>query len=508
MGPRRVLFATSNGTGLGHLNRAMAVARRLPGEFEASIFTLSQAAPVVARTGFEVDYLASYRRPGSGTDHAWNMRLRGVLSELIADRRPDVIVFDGVHPYRALTHVLSARGAPPSIWMRRPMWRHGSATAPLRRAGAFDAVIEPGELAAAADRGPTVAERGRAVRVDPIVFLDRSELLDRREAAAALGLDPSRRTALVMLGQGGEVDRAVARTLRALTSIPGLQVAALQSSIGPGIEVPPEVVHLDATFPMSRYFEAFDLAVAAPGYNAFHELIAFGVPALFVPMDRNTDDQHARARWAAGEGLGLAVEGAGDAELEARVAELADPGVSGPIRERALAALPGNGAARAADLIRRLAAGESVAPPVRDRGRFNRWLRLAAHPVGPSLPLVAGLGARDLLRNPERRRPYLLLLALGVPDEEVVERVRTEMVARRVPPERVLVVTDSLRFAELRRLGVGFELLPTAGEPGGRPNGPELERMRRRLRLLLHGRRPLRAVSLGELGEELLGLTG
>src|SRR5829696_3914550 len=118
--PPRVLFTTSNGTGLGHLNRAMAIARRLPHGSDVSIFTLSQAAPVVAAAGFDVDYLASYRRPGSGPDRAWNLRLRAVLEELIDERRPDVVVFDGVHPYRALTHVLSRRGAPRSIWCRRP----------------------------------------------------------------------------------------------------------------------------------------------------------------------------------------------------------------------------------------------------------------------------------------------------------------------------------------------------------------------------------------------------
>lgn len=464
------------------------------------MFTLSQAAPVVAEQGYEVDYMASYRRPASGTDRAWNLRLRAVLEQVIEDRRPDLVVFDGVHPYRALTHVLSRPGAPTSVWCRRPMWRRGSATAPLRRAGAFDAVLEPGELAAGEDRGPTVALRGGAVRVDPIVLLDREELLDRDAAATELGIDPTRRTALVNLGQGGEVDHAVARSLAALATQPELQVVALQSSIASGLEVPKGVVHLRATFPMSRYFRAFDLAVSAAGYNAFHELIAFGVPTLFVPMARNTDDQFARARWAASTGSGLAVEGAADPELERRIEELCDADRGAELRAGCELAFPGNGATAAAKLVADMAAGGGHHPGIRERGRLNRWLRLSAHPVGPTLPLVLALGGRDLLRHPERRAPRLVVLAVGVPDDELVRRVSGAM--GRVRPERVLVLTDSLAFAELRRLGVGFERLPS---PSAYHRAGEIVRLRERAAVLLRGRKPLRAVSVGAFGPEVLG---
>ncbi len=503
----RVLFATSNGTGLGHLNRAMSIARRLPDDYEARIFTLSQAAPVVAASGFEVAYLSSYRRPGSGTDRAWNLRLRNVFAEIVGELSPDLIVFDGVHPYRALTHVLSARGAPPSIWCRRPMWRADSSRAALQRSGAFDAVLEPGELAASADRGPTVAERGHALCVDPIVFLDRSELLDRDSAASALGLDPAKRTALVALGQGGEVNRAVARTLRALVGVPDLQVATLQSSIAAGIEVPAEVIHLSPTFPMSRYYKAFDIAVSAAGYNAFHELLAFGVPSLFVPMERNTDDQRARSTWAAAEGVALAVDGAADEHLEERLRQLADPGVDRQLKSRMAEAATGNGAARAAAMVVRMVAGRAGGPEVRRRGHLNRWLRLSAHAVGPTLPLVAALGARDLLRHPERRRPRLLILALGVADDALISRIKAAMARAAVPPDRVLVLTDSLLFSQLRALGVGFELLPRHLAADASTDGREVEALRRRVRLLTAGRRPLEAVSIGLHGSRIIGAT-
>jgi hypothetical protein len=75
-----------------------------------------------------------------------------------------------------------------------------------------------------------------------------------------------------------------------------------------------------------------------------------------------------------------------------------------------------------------------------------------------------------------------------------------------VPPERVLVLTDSLAFGDLRRLGVGFELLPPW--PSGVSQGPAVDDLRARVRLLLERRRPVRAISIGDHGEALLGLEG
>ena len=127
--------------------------------------------------------------------------------------------------------------------------------------------------------------------------------------------------------------------------------------------MPDGVVELEATYPMSRYFAAFDAAVAAAGYNAFHELIHLGVPSLFVPMHRETDDQPARARWAAAAGAGLAVAGPADPHLERELERLLDP--ASARRSRALAELGGaNGAGEAAGWLAESAlTGRAAAAP-------------------------------------------------------------------------------------------------------------------------------------------------
>jgi UDP:flavonoid glycosyltransferase YjiC (YdhE family) len=437
----------------------MAIARRLGDGHEALFLTLSAAAPVVEQMGFPVEYVASYSTPASGNDYRWSRRLRSRLRTVIAEADPDVVVFDGTHPYEALLGALP-QGAR-VVWCRRPLWKRGSSRVPLRRAGSFDAVLEPGELAEALDAGPTVALRDAAHRVAPIVLLDRSELLGRAEAAAELGLDPERTTVLVSLGQGPEVRLANRLALAALAARPDVQVATLSSALEREDQVPDGVVALSATYPMSRYFAAFDASVAAAGYNAFHELIALGVPSLFVPMPRQTDDQPARARWAAQEGYGLAVTGPGD------------PGLGGAIdlllteREAIDGRLdllpPPDGAAAAATWLTTLAsapdepASGEDGPQRYGSGREfrRRWGSFVA-----SLPQTAWRLGRQLVTKPPTRA---VVLAFEV-DGDVVAAVSSAIEQTGQKADRVLVVTDALQqLGALRALGCGVEHVPARG---------------------------------------------
>jgi UDP-N-acetylglucosamine:LPS N-acetylglucosamine transferase len=401
---------TSNGTGLGHLTRSMAIARRLEPGVEPTFFTLSGAAPVVRDQGFPVEYMRSYDASGAGSHLEWSRRLRAQLGALLDELRPAVLVFDGAHPYPAAIramHEFSSRGsrlgrrhggeAPLiSVWSRRPMWQPGRGRPILALSAAFDVVLEPGELAAADDAGLTARRRAEAVRLDPITYCDPSELLGRTEAERALGLAPGHLNALVALGQGRELDAAVRRCLDELAARPEVQVAALESGISSRLEVPEGVILLRDIYPVSRYYRAFDFAVSAAGYNAYHELIRFAVPALFVPMRRELDDQAARARHAERAGVALACEGPESDRLEGLIEQMLDPARRERMAGRARGLALGNGAEEAARLLSRVAAAgrsELGGLPRPTGGRIGMWTTMArAH-------------ASALLRHPlERRR--------------------------------------------------------------------------------------------------------
>jgi UDP:flavonoid glycosyltransferase YjiC (YdhE family) len=512
----RILFVTSNGTGLGHLTRGMAIARRFGERLDPAFLTLSAAAPVVDRMGFPVDYFPSHSAAAAESARRWDRRLRRRLELLLGELQPSLLVFDGAHPYDALVATLRAhRGAQMrTIWCRRPMWRQGLGAEAIYWSAEFDHVLEPGELAESEDRGLTVERRPEAERLRPIVFLDPTELLSREDACAELGLDADRPHALVALGQGPELDAAVARSLERLAADPEVQVAALESSLSPRLHVPEQVVHLRGTYPMSRFYRAFELAVAAAGYNAFHELIAHGVPTLFVPMRRQIDDQPARARWAQEQGMGRGIASPDDPTLEARLTELLDPTARDEIRTSLADLPPATGAEQGAQFIEAcLGADSDVAgrrlPTPRSGGEPDRHVggrpRVPAaltvsleliKRVGPRLPVIVARRLRDRLRNPPPPPAKVAAIALGLPADELIPRLRALVASEGVEPHRLLAITDSLDFSALRRAGFAFEYVPSPDRAARVTDEPYAAFAERRVEAALAGRRGARRVTV------------
>lgn len=234
--------------------------------------------------------------------------LRDRLRHLISLHDARVVVLDGVPE----DGVLAATADHPSVswvWLRPAMWPRGAGSPWRGREAAFDLVLTPGEFAAAADEGWTALDRTEVETVPPITLLDRTELLDRTAARTLLGLDESP----TVLLRGARVP------------VPGF------TEISP----PPHAVR------------AADLAVATADYTSFHALLSAGVPTVFVPDESATDDQVARARFAAAAGVALCAEPGGDLPLTVA----ADPSVREALAARCAEVAFGNGAAQTAARI-------------------------------------------------------------------------------------------------------------------------------------------------------------
>lgn len=297
--PRPILCLSSNGVGIGHLTRLLAIARRIGPEAEVVFATQAQAVGVVESFGYRVEYIPSFGAVG-GDFATWDAWFAAHLARIIDRYDPSLVVYDGNHPSDGLMQAVASRRDCRLAWVRRGMW--GMTTSEfLSNARWCDLVIEPGELAAERDVGVTAGLRGDALVVDPVCLLDPPDLFLREVAAARLGLNPARPAVLIQLGSGYQRDllSMLDQIVGLLADVPGLQICVAEWVNG---SVPltlwPEVTVLRG-FPISQYSRAFDFCISAAGYNSFHEAIAFGVPTLFVANRHpSMDDQYARARFA------------------------------------------------------------------------------------------------------------------------------------------------------------------------------------------------------------------
>lgn len=351
VGPKRVIFLTSNGAGMGHLTRLLAIARASdPEKIEPLFVSLSQGVPVVADQGFPFEYLASSGAMAMPAPE-WNIYFLERMREVLRTMRPSTLVFDGTVPYVGLMNLLKESDLL-KVWVRRGMWKDSASGASLGREKAFDLVIEPGEFAHSYDEGPT-ARRSGAARVTPITVLASRETLDRHAARAELGMSADAKTVLLTLGAGnindiGDLQNSILEILS--SEHPSWQVFVTKPPIAESTGA--SSLNVLRTYPLARVAGAFDFAISAAGYNSFHEWTSMHIPTIWVPNEATAvDDQVARGRWAQDEGTGLMMADGTEQELRGLIARLVDDDVRSQMRERMRRLPTSDGAEQAARLI-------------------------------------------------------------------------------------------------------------------------------------------------------------
>ena len=366
---------------MGHLARQLAVGLAAPPQSRVTLFSLSVALPTVTAQGVPGEYCPGPDR-GWIPEGSWPHYLVGRLVALAEEVQADVIVFDGVAPYRGITLARNRLPDTAFVWFRRGMWRPGANEGQLWKSAFFDMIIEPGDLASEGDRGAT-AGRGDAERVPPVSLTEVVERLSRAEAASRLGIDPDRPTVLLTLGAGrlGDVVGPGRVVLETLLEANEYQICVATSAIARSsvqIGDDPRIIEIRGVFPLARYLDAFDAVVSAAGYNAVHEYIPAGLPTLLVPnVATRTDDQERRAMVLAERGVALTPSGDSPEALAASTQRLLDPQVRSALRAR-IDSLPSTektgGASATSDLLVNLARTYTPAPA----SALTRLLRVRA----------------------------------------------------------------------------------------------------------------------------------
>ncbi len=303
------LLVSTNGVGMGHLTRTLAIARRIQEPVKPVVVTMSHGAAVAEDFGYHVEFVPYHEYLGVD-NKSWNVAFRDEMQALIDAHDARVVLFDGNSPFQGMLDALASRPRTWSIWCRRSMWQSHVGLDFIARENHFDAVIEPRDLAESFDTGPTTQSTLRTRFVGPIRLLDAQEMLPRERARAELRLSSKGTKVLMQFGGGNNFDLRTVRdlALRHLGKRDDVQIVIIDWKIStpqPPVVLPNNAVLL-STFPVARYLRAFDFALSAVGYNSFHEATEAGLPAIYVPNENpKQDDQLARAEFMARRGASL-----------------------------------------------------------------------------------------------------------------------------------------------------------------------------------------------------------
>jgi hypothetical protein len=190
----------------------------------------------------------------------------------------------------------------------------------------MDLIITPGDFGQSYDKGPT-AKRADSVMVKPISIFNPLTTLSKSDARSTLGLDQERPAVLVQLGVGeADLNAKMTAALTGLTSWSNLQVVLTKEPIDSnGNNLAPAGLDIKIIryFPLANVLNAFDAAICAAGYNSVHEELAAKIPTLFIPNIRGTDNQAARALWAADNKMALTVDQSNLIAIKESTAKLA-----------------------------------------------------------------------------------------------------------------------------------------------------------------------------------------
>lgn len=399
----RVVAYAINGRGMGHLVRQLAILRwvrricaLLEVKLEAWVLTSSEADTLARREGFaslKMPSKAMLRDAGIEPNRQLAVMRSWVLNA-VAGLSPDLLLVD-TFPSGSFGELISVLEL-----ARRRVLVQREVRSSFEAEDSYQALL------------PLYHRRivPHAGGVGPILLREPEELLSREEARSVLGVPDGHRALYLTLGGGG--DLAAPELLPKLAaSLSGHHLVVGAGPLYQGREVRGPGITWLSRYTPSELLPGVDVAVAAGGYNSFHELMAAGVPTVFLPQPRIADDQLARVQMAVEAGAGkLATSWR---ELPAILAsEVGSPEAcrslvpSGGGKAAALAALEGLIPAEDLKLAKRVLAGP-VLKVLRDSGRQGlELLRLFAG--GPP-------------RQQARRRALLLELRDQGQDVELPE---------------------------------------------------------------------------------------
>lgn len=294
------LFLYAMGGGMGHLTRALALAKvAIERGHDVRILTNSPYARRLRCYSYELLNVAEHLTVDTISAELDACEVRKSVLEHVAGRKWDALLVDtfprGIGG--ELATVLPDVRAPKFL-IHRDISQQYVTQANLREwANVYDRIFAPGERGALADL-PNVTI------TEPWLICDQAELLSRAEARAVMGVT-SKRPLILFLGSGKVTEEKAAAHLAVSSAREFADIAGSKKNHRPEIcfaspsnlslELCPSVKRVEY-WPMMRLLPGVDLLVGAGGYNTVNEARATGTPLLAFAQKRLYDQQELRLR--------------------------------------------------------------------------------------------------------------------------------------------------------------------------------------------------------------------
>ncbi|MBJ24308.1 MAG: hypothetical protein CMB64_06525 [Euryarchaeota archaeon] len=336
---KSILVFPTNGVGFGHFTRILAVAKRIkklnPG-IEVIFFTTMTTLHILKEQGEFVAYHIPGRKKFKEMDaKTWNTLTEEIMENIFAIHNPSLFIFDGAYPYRGMLNSIKNQEGLKKVWLRKGTLKKGFSKDPKESINRFNYIIRPKDSVEYNDEvdDDYIPD---LIKCNPILMLDKSELLSKKDACARLGVPEKSKIVYVQLGAGNinNINSEIGMTLDVLKEFEDLYVVIGESMIGKRMNITGERVRIIRDYPNSRFFNAFDFAIMAAGYNSFHEAIHFSLPTIFYPnLNTGQDDQLARAKIAEDLGAMMVVKERKRKNVENAIKKIYDENIRERMKE-------------------------------------------------------------------------------------------------------------------------------------------------------------------------------
>ena len=349
-----VMFPT-NGVGFGHFTRLLAISKQIKihsPNTEIVFFTTMPTIHILSEFGIVCYHLPGRYRYEDMPANQWNALCEEMLCLIFSLHRPKAFIFDGAYPYRGmLNSIKNKQGNLLKIWLRRGAKKASANKIPAGSIGHFDAIIRPGD-SVKDDLSEETKLNVPILKTKPILLAHdaKSETNIRNR----LGIPKEATLCYIQLGAGkiNDIDEDLQNCLNSLEDYPRAYAVIGESMLGERKSFENERTRVLRDYPNSKYFEDFDFAIIAGGYNSFHEVVNAQLPSICFPnLNTGMDDQYARAKVASDSGGMIVIKNRTERKISLAISRLMEHDVRAQMRQKLASLRIRNGAEEAAKWI-------------------------------------------------------------------------------------------------------------------------------------------------------------